>query len=87
MKLFAIATSFCMALCGAYACLNKQNNTVCDLVLLENIEALSSSDSPNSSWYQYMDYSHPCKGYGMKMYCSSVAGTTHCTFHCGKNII
>lgn len=54
--------------------------------LLENLETLTSDETPDSSWYQYLDYSHNCGGHGMRLYCSQVTGTSHCTYHCGSSV-
>ena len=58
-------------------------------LLMENLEALTKdSEIPDKSWYQYLAYTHPCDGWGMKMYCSKLKNKNndHCHFQCGRQI-
>lgn len=95
MKKFISATCIAAALLSGYSIYHTSNETNIDSIVLENIEALangesgstpSTTNSPTSSWFQYMDYTHPCGGHGMRMYCSKNGYSSSCTFHCGKKI-
>ncbi|MCD8235497.1 MAG: NVEALA domain-containing protein [Prevotellaceae bacterium] len=87
MRKIISAACIVAALLSGYGIYHTSNDTNIDSVVLENIEALANGEnSPTSSWFQYMDYTRPCKGNGMKMYCSKNGYSSSCTYHCGKKV-
>ena len=59
----------CLGAWKAYEAYEYNDNSL----LAENVEALTqASETPDKSWYQYLAYTHPCDGWGMKMYCSKL---------------
>ncbi len=78
-------TASCLGAWKAYDAYDYNDNSL----LAENVEALTqASEISDKSWYQYLAYTHPCDGWGMKMYCSKLKNKNndHCHFHCGRQI-
>lgn len=90
VKIFLLGCMTAILALGAFRSHQKKEQNLANEVLIENIEVLTvneDSQTPNSSWYQYLEYTHPCGGSSkMKLYCSKTKSSSHCTYHCGKKI-
>lgn len=84
LAVVAVATS-CLGAWKVYKVYGTMENSL----MLENIEALTqNNETPDTSWYQYLGYTHPCSSPGLKLYCSKLKNNNndHCNFHCGRKI-